>query len=92
MDHTSLRYTDERDKTYGLAGMAITLVAIDGEKYLCEINLDADAGEGIVMTHDYGFKGNPRMSARIIWEQTLAELRMTTSMTLGNIACRRYVL
>ena len=36
MDHTSLRYTDERDKTYGLAGMAITLVAIDGEKYLCE--------------------------------------------------------
>ena len=91
MDHTSLRYTDERDKTYGLAGMAITLVAIDGEKYLCEINLDADAGEGIVMTHDYGFKGNPRMSARIIWEQTLAELRMTTSMTLGNIACRRYV-
>lgn len=92
MDHSNLRYTDERDKIYGLAGMAITLVALDGEKYLCEISLDAPAGESIVMSHDYGFKGNPRMSARIVWKQTLADLRMTASMTLGNIVCRRYVL
>jgi len=92
MDHTNLRYADERDKIYGLAGMAITLVALDGEKYLSEINLDAPAGEGIVLSHEYGFKGNPRMSARIVWEQTLSDLKMTTSMTLGNIACRRYVL
>lgn len=92
MNHSTLRYSDERDKIYGLAGMAITLVAIDGEKYLCEIRLDAPAGENIVMSHDYGFKGNPRMSARIVWQQTLDDLRMSTSMALGNIACRRYVL
>lgn len=92
MNQTTLRYANERDKIYGLAGMAITLVALDGEKYLSEIRLDAPAGECLVMSHDYGFKGNPRMSARIVWEQTLSDLRMTTSIILGNIVCRRYVL
>ena len=33
MNDSSLRYSDERDKTYGIAGMAITIVALDGEKY-----------------------------------------------------------
>lgn len=92
MDHTNLRYSDERDKIYGLAGMAITLVALDSEKYLCKISLDSPADESIAISYDNNLSGNPRMSARIVWEQTLADLRMTTSMTLGNIACRRYVL
>lgn len=92
MNEPSLRYTDERDKSYGIAGMAITLVAIDGEKYLAEIRLDAEPGDCMVMTHDFGFKGNPRMSAKIVWNQTLNELRTGASMTLGNLACRRYVL
>lgn len=92
MNELSLRYSDERDKTYGIAGMAITLVACDGEKYLAGIHLDAEPGECVVMTHDYGFKGNPRMSAKIVWNQTLNDLRTSTSMVLGNIACRRYVL
>ncbi len=92
MKDISLRYTDERDKTYGIAGMAITLVAVDGEKYLAEVRLDSEPGESMVMTHDYGFKGNPRMSAKVVWTQTLQELRTDTSMALGNIACRRYIL
>ncbi len=89
MNEPSLRYTDERDKSYGIAGMAITLVACDGEHLLAEIHLDAEPGECMVMTHDFGFKGNPRMSAKIVWEQTLKDLRITTSMALGNLACRR---
>ncbi len=92
MDEPSLRYTDERDKTYGIAGMAITLAACDGMQLLSEIRLDAEPGECMVMALDYGLKGNPRMSAKIIWAQTLNELKATASMALGNIACRRYVL
>ncbi|MCM1067587.1 MAG: hypothetical protein NC418_08465 [Muribaculaceae bacterium] len=92
MNEPTLRYTDERDKTYGIAGMTITLVACDGMEFLSEIRLDAEPGESMVMTHDYGFKGNPRMSAKIVWSQTLRQLRTTAYMALGNIACRRYVL
>lgn len=92
MDKITLSFTDERDKTYGIAGMVITLVAMDGEDNLLSLDLDAPAGEWVSMSHTFGMKGNPRMSAKLIWEQTLAELRLETSMALGNIACRRYVL
>lgn len=92
MNEPTLRYSDEREKAYGIAGMTITLVACDGEELLEEIHLDADPGSCMVMSHDYGFKGNPRMSAKIVWEQTLKDLRITASMALGNLACRRYVL
>ena len=91
-NHNKLAYADEKDKTYGITGMAITLVALDGEEYLAAIDLDAEAGEHLRMSHDFGFKGNPRMSAKIGWEQTLRDLRLTTSMAIGNVACRRYVL
>lgn len=92
MNEPKLRYSDERDKTYGIAGMTITLVALDGYDLLAEIHLDSEPGESMVMSHDFGLRGNPRMSAKIVWEQMLRELRMTTSMALGNLACRRYVL
>ena len=92
MNTITLGFADERDKTYGIAGMVITLVAMDGEDNLEALDLDGPAGEWVLMSNSFGSKGNPRMSAKIIWEQTLAELRMETSMALGNIACRRYVL
>lgn len=90
--HSSLSYSDERDKTYGVTGMAITLVVLDGEQYLTNINLDGEAAELIELSHDFGFKGNPRMSAKIVWEQTLKDLRLSASMAIGNVACRRYIL
>lgn len=92
MYESSLRYADERDKSYGIAGMTITLVACDGEESLAEIHLDAEPGECMVMSHAFGLKGNPRMSAKIVWHQTLNDLRLSTSMALGNIVCRRYIL
>lgn len=88
----SLRYTDERDKTYGIAGMVITLVACDRQDILAAIDLDAEPSHCLIMSHNYGFRGNPRMSAKIVWTQSIKDLRTTVSMALGNIACRRYVL
>lgn len=92
MTNNPLRYADDRDKVYGLAGMTITLVALDGEHYLSSIDIDARPGEELGMSRDFSFKGNPRMSAKIVWEQTLRDLRLAASMTLGNIVCRRCVL
>ncbi|MDE6526802.1 MAG: hypothetical protein K2L75_06060 [Muribaculaceae bacterium] len=87
-----LRYADERDKSYGIAGMTITPGGGRADDLLAEINLDAEPADALVMSHDFGFRGNPRMSAKIVWSQALDELRTTTSMALGNIVCRRYVL
>lgn len=87
-----MRYSDERDKAYGLAGAVITVVLTDRARSIAEINLDAAPGESMVMSHDFGFKGNPRMSAKIVWEHSVDDLRVLLSMVLGNLACRRYVL
>lgn len=92
MSQSRLRYTDEREKTYGLTGMAITLVALDGEDYLGGIDVDADPSEAFIMSPDFNFRGNPRMSAKILWSETLKELRLAASIALGNIVCRRYCL
>ncbi len=91
-ERINLRYSDERDKLYGISGMAITLVACNGEDLLSEVRVDAPAGSNMVMNHDFAFNGNPRMSAKIVWAQTMKDLRAMTSMTLGNIVCRRRLL
>lgn len=92
MTDSRLRYADEREKTYGLTGMAITLVALDGEHYLGGIDVDAEPAEAFMMSTDFNLRGNPRMSAKILWSETLKELRLVASIALGNIVCRRYVL
>ncbi len=88
----TLSYADEKDKTFGIAGMAITLVALDGEEYLGRIDLDDSTGESLAINRDLCLAGSPLLSAKIVWEQTLKDLRLTTSLALGNLICRRYVL
>ena len=59
MTANTLQYISDRDKAYGVAGMTITLVALDGEDYFSGIDLDAPAGEHVIMSHEYGFGGQP---------------------------------
>lgn len=93
MINSSLQFRNERDKIYGLTGMAITLVACDGEKYLVHIDVDAPtASECMQLSPEFGIKGNPRMSARIVWNQAVSDLRLTASLAVGNIMCRRVLL
>ncbi len=92
MEPLTLKYSDERDKAYGIAGMAITLTACDGAHLLAEIDLDDDAGSNMHMSNIFAVDGNPRMSAKAVWAQSVKDLRAVTSMALGNIACRRRML
>lgn len=87
-----LKYRDERDKTYGLTGMAIAMVMADGEDMLMHISLDAPAGESIGFTPDFYFQGNPRYSAKLAWNQMLKQLSLATGMLVGNVMCRSYIL
>ena len=90
--YQKLKYRDERDKSYGLAGMAIALVMADGEDMLLQLSLDAPAGESISFTPDFFFQGNPRYSAKLAWNQMVKQLSMVTGMLMGNVMCRSYLL
>lgn len=86
-----LKYIDERDKGYGLAGMAISMVALDGEEYLESMSLDAPAGECVEFSHDFYFVGNPNLSAKAAWNENLKHFQISSSMMISNIVCRNYV-
>lgn len=86
-----LRYTDEHDRALGLAGMAISMVAWDGEHMLAAISIDNEPGDGLEVTPDFHFAGNPRLSARLAWQQMVKQTELSSAMVIGNAMCRWYV-
>ena len=82
-----LKYTDENDKSLGVAGMAISLVACDGEDYLAAVSLEEDE-DALQMAEEFFFGGNPRFSAKIAWNEILKQFQITSGMMLGNVMCR----
>lgn len=82
-----LHYTDESDKSLGIAGMAIALVACDSESILASVSLEPDE-EAFDFTQDFFFSGNPRQSARIAWNELLRQFQIASSLLLGNVFCR----
>lgn len=87
----SLKYTDDSDKCYGVTGMAIGIVALDGESLLESLSLDAEPGDSVKFSSEYYFSGNPRLSARIAWNQILKHFQLSAAMTISNVLCRSYV-
>lgn len=84
-----LKYKDETDKSLGIAGMAISLVACDCENFLAAVSLD-DGDESIEMAQEFFFNGNPRISAKIAWNEILRQFQVTTGLLLGNVLCRAF--
>lgn len=84
----SLKYTDEVDKSFGLAGMAISLMAWDAEEMLERIDLDSEDSDAMLMSTDYYFCTSPKVGAKAVWEQTLKRFQITVAITVGNLVCR----
>ena len=84
----TLKYADETDKSYGLAGMAISLVAWDAEEWLDAIDLDAKADEAMRMSTEFYLTIAPHVGAKAVWEQALKRFQLTAAMTVANVACR----
>lgn len=86
-----LKYSDERDKSYGVAGMAIAVFAYDSEDALAAVSIDAPDGHSVEFGSEFGFNGNPRLSAKISWTELLKHFRLGTGMLVANAICRHYV-
>lgn len=84
-------YADEEDKSYGLAGMALSLVIWDDYAKVRLMDIDAEDGESIAFSPEFFFCSNPRFSAKIAWNELLRQYRTLTSLVMGNIMCRRIV-
>ncbi len=87
-----LKYIDEEDKSYGIAGMAVAIMVFDGENLLSSISLESPANEAMVFTSDFYFSGNPRLSAKYSWNRLLEHYQLSIGMLIANIMCRNIVL
>ncbi len=85
----NLKYKDEVDKSYGIAGMAISLIACDCEQYMASVSIE-NGEEQVELSPELFFIRNPRFSAKITWTDLIKQFRIATAMLLGNALCRHY--
>lgn len=87
-----LKYTDEEDKSYGLAGMSIAAVVWDEIEAIDSVNLDGTDDGSVVFAQDYVYAAPSGGSVKSVWEQAFMHYRLCARLMLANVACRRLVL
>lgn len=86
-----LRYSDDTDRAYGAAGMAIGLVVYDGDDILYSIDLDAESADILSLSPDFYFAGNPGVSAKSAWNQLVKNFNLGIAMLISNVMCRHII-
>ena len=86
----SLQYSNEDDRAYGLAGMAISLAALDAFDRIAEVSLDGEETM-VEFSNEYYFPGNPSISPKSIWDNLVQNFHITASMVISNVLSRSLV-
>lgn len=86
----TLHYINDDDRAYGLAGMAISLAALDALDRVASVSLDAE-GPMVTFSHEYYFCGSPTISPKAAWNNMLSNFNLTSAMVLSNVMARSLV-
>lgn len=86
-----MKYIDETDKSFGLTGMAVSLMVWNAEERLMAINLDAEPEEAMLMTPDFYTDCAPAVGAKAVWQHSLQKFQLLTAMLVANVTCRYLV-
>ncbi|MDE5652122.1 MAG: hypothetical protein K2G75_04350 [Muribaculaceae bacterium] len=86
----TLSYSNEDDRAYGLAGMAISLAGLDALDSIVDISLDAD-GPMVNFSQQYYYSLSPAVSPKSVWENLIRNFHITASMVVGNVLARSMV-
>lgn len=86
----TLSYLNEDDKAYGLAGMAISLAALDAMDRVAEVSLD-NSGPMVTFSNQYYFSGSPSISPKATWDNLLHNYYVTSAMVISNVMARSLV-
>lgn len=87
-----MKYRDEEDKCYGVAGMAIGLNIFEADDLLTEVTIDADGIDCMRFTQDFYFTGSPRLSASKSWHHIYSHYQVSMGLAIANALCRKMVL
>ena len=87
-----MKYRNEEDKCYGVAGMAIGLSIFDAEDLLSEVDIDADGTDCVRFAPDFYYTGSPRVPASKSWHHIYAHYQVSMGLAIANALCRKMVL
>ena len=86
----SLSYTNEDDRAYGLAGMAISVAALNAFDRIAEVSLDGDDSM-VEFSNEYYFPGSPSISPKSTWDNLVQNFHITAAMVISNVMSRSMV-
>lgn len=86
----TIYYQNEDDRAYGLAGMAISIAALDAIDRIADISLDT-TGPMVSFSHEFYFCGSPSVSPKATWNNLINNFYLTSSMIVSNVMARSMV-
>lgn len=86
----TLTYLNEDDRAYGLAGMAVSLAALNALDRVASVSLDED-GPMVSFSHAYYFAGSPSVSPKSTWDNLVHNFHITSAMVIANVLSRSLV-
>lgn len=86
----TLSYLNEDDRAYGLAGMAISVAALDAIDRIAKVSLDSE-DTMISFSHEYYFTGSPSISPKSTWNNLIQNFYITSAMVISNVMARSMV-
>jgi len=87
-----IKYRNENDKAYGVAGMALGLAVFDVSALSRGIDLDASGFGCLQFSPDFFLEGNPLMSAKDSWKHTYSHFQVMMGLSIANAMCRKMLL
>ena len=86
-----MKYRDDDDKCYGVAGMAVGLSIFDATELFNGITIDADGLDCVQFTPEFYFAGNPRLNAKEAWQEIFSHYQISMGLIIADAMCRKMI-
>ena len=83
-----MKYRDETDKCYGIAGMSIALAIFEAEDLLSGVSLDGEGLDCLTFVPNY-YSGSLSLSPSTVWQDVFQRYQVTLGMTIADTMCRK---
>lgn len=87
-NNQTIKYVDDDDKCYGVAGMIIALTIKNKEYHIESVSVDRPDIDSISFYPDYDYTVNQRLSAKSAWRTSVEHFEIACSVLIANILCR----
>ncbi len=86
----ALKYKNEEDRVYGLAGMMIAVASMNAIDRVALVSLDAE-GPMVTFSNEFYFPGSQSASPKATWRRLFDNFQITSAMAISNVLSRRYI-